>query len=146
MLVRKLELALEQLSSVASAAIVAVSDSTYFEVGAACVVPKTGRAPTARDVREHLRAHLANYEVPKFVEICASLPALPIGKLDKHAPAAEAVAIWNRRERHRLDSTGPLLWRSRLGAPAQRLMLPAFLVVRMALRPPPAQIIQPPPA
>jgi acyl-CoA synthetase (AMP-forming)/AMP-acid ligase II len=93
---REIELALEQLSPVALAAIVAVSDPVYFEVGAAFVVAKTGHMLNADEVREHLRATLANYKMPKLVEIRTSLPMLPIGKVDKQALKGEAAALWNK--------------------------------------------------
>lgn len=92
---REIELALELLPSVALAAIVAISDPVYFELGAAFVVAKPGHVLSAGDVRDHLRANLANYKVPKLVEIRTSLPMLPIGKVDKQALKDEAAALWN---------------------------------------------------
>jgi acyl-CoA synthetase (AMP-forming)/AMP-acid ligase II len=82
---REIELALEDHPDVAYAAVIAVPDPQYFEVGAAFVVPKPGCAPSPEAVGAFLRERLANYKIPKTIRIRDGLPMLPIGKVDKHA-------------------------------------------------------------
>ena len=80
---REIELALEAHPAVALAAVVAVPDPLWQEVGVAYVAT---RAPvSAAELAEHCRARLANYKVPKRVVIENDLPLLPIGKVDKRA-------------------------------------------------------------
>jgi long-chain acyl-CoA synthetase len=42
-----------------------------------------GAALTERDVKEHLRAHIAGYKVPKRVDFAADLPREDSGKIFK---------------------------------------------------------------
>jgi acyl-CoA synthetase (AMP-forming)/AMP-acid ligase II len=89
---REIELALEAHPEVAYAAVIAVPDPQYFEVGAAFVVPKPGCAPSPEAVKAFLRERLANYKIPKTIRIRDDLPMLPIGKVDKHALRDELAA------------------------------------------------------
>jgi acyl-CoA synthetase (AMP-forming)/AMP-acid ligase II len=82
---REIELALEEHPDVAYAAVIAVPDPQYFEVGAAFVAAKPGRAPAPAEIGAFLRERLANYKVPKSIRVMQALPMLPIGKVDKQA-------------------------------------------------------------
>ncbi|HWE99314.1 MAG TPA: AMP-binding protein [Caulobacteraceae bacterium] len=82
---REIELALEEHPDVAYAAVIAVADPRYFEVGAAFVAAKPGRSPAPAEIDAFLRERLANYKVPKTIQVRDALPMLPIGKVDKHA-------------------------------------------------------------
>jgi acyl-CoA synthetase (AMP-forming)/AMP-acid ligase II len=82
---REIELALEEHPEIAYAAVIATPDPKYFEVGAAFVVAKPGRSPTPEVIGAFLRERLANYKVPKTIQVHDALPMLPIGKVDKHA-------------------------------------------------------------
>jgi acyl-CoA synthetase (AMP-forming)/AMP-acid ligase II len=89
---REVEDALESHPAVAMAAVVAIADPLWGEVGIAYVIP---RSPTAAEELEaHCRARLANYKAPKRFVIRAELPLLPIGKVDKVALKAEARATF----------------------------------------------------
>jgi acyl-CoA synthetase (AMP-forming)/AMP-acid ligase II len=93
---REIELALEELPGVVLAAVVAVPDPTYFEVGVAFVVTKADHNLNTGLVRERLRGNLANFKIPKLIEFRSLLPMLPIGKVDKQALRAEATEIWRK--------------------------------------------------
>jgi acyl-CoA synthetase (AMP-forming)/AMP-acid ligase II len=80
---REVELALEKHPAVAMAAVVGICDALYDEVGYACVMPQA--EVSAEELRNHCRAILANYKVPKHFEITTNPPLLPIGKIDKRA-------------------------------------------------------------
>jgi acyl-CoA synthetase (AMP-forming)/AMP-acid ligase II len=86
---REVELALEAHPAVAMVAVVGIADELYTEVGYACVVPQA--EVSADELRDHCRAILANYKVPKHFEITTNPPLLPIGKIDKKALASVAL-------------------------------------------------------
>jgi HIP---CoA ligase len=70
--------------SVSQVAIVGTPDARLGEVGVAFVVPRPGSSLTAEDVIEWARRHIANYKVPRAVEIVAALPLNASGKVLKH--------------------------------------------------------------
>ena len=79
----EVEQALESLEGVAMAVVVPVPDEDYVEVGHAFVVAPPGLRPEA--LRAALRERLANYKIPKRIEVVQALPMLPIGKVDRLA-------------------------------------------------------------
>ena len=65
------------------AAVMAVPDEKYQEVGHAFVMPVPGRSIEESDIKSFLKQKMANYKVPKSFAISESLPLLPNGKVDK---------------------------------------------------------------
>lgn len=82
---REIEAVLENHEDVAMAAVVAVPDPVYHEVGVACVVPAAGRALDTDELFAHCGANLARYKVPKRFHQLDELPLLAIGKVDRNA-------------------------------------------------------------
>lgn len=82
---REIELCLESHPAVALAAVIAVRDATYYEVGHAFVVPQAGADVGAAELETWCRARLANYKIPKQIFVATALPLLPVGKIDKQA-------------------------------------------------------------
>jgi amino acid adenylation domain-containing protein len=82
---REIEDVVCEMEGVAEAAVVGVPDGVAGHVIKACVVPKNGRDLGEEEIRKHCSAHLEAFAVPKYVEICASLPRTPNGKVDKKA-------------------------------------------------------------
>src|SRR5690606_41814054 len=82
---REIEMALEAHPGVAAAAVVAVPDPVFHEVGAAFVVPRPGSGAGAEELVRHCRDRLAGHKVPKHVEIVEGLPLLPTGEVGKAA-------------------------------------------------------------
>ncbi|HXV93342.1 MAG TPA: AMP-binding protein, partial [Pseudonocardia sp.] len=83
---REVEEVLERHPGVRLAAVVGVPDPLYGEVGHAFVAADPaarGTRVTAESLRTHARAHLANYKVPKRIEVRPELPLLAVGKVDK---------------------------------------------------------------
>jgi acyl-CoA synthetase (AMP-forming)/AMP-acid ligase II len=72
-------------ADVEAAAVVAVPDPLWEEVGVAFVVLRPGSHLDAEDLRRHARVQLANYKVPKRVHLLPALPQLPNGKYDKRS-------------------------------------------------------------
>ena len=86
---REIEMLLESHPAVEMAAVVAVPDPLYQEVGAAYIIPRAERKNSDRgtlttdQLRTFCKEKLANYKVPKHFEISPELPLLPLGKIDK---------------------------------------------------------------
>jgi len=81
---REVEAVLESYPTIEMAAVVAVPDTRYQEVGAAYfVAPDTIVADTA--LSDYCRQRLANYKIPKYFKQLDTLPMLPVGKVDKAA-------------------------------------------------------------
>jgi len=90
---REVELALESHPAVALAAVVALPDRLYHEVGCAFVLRAPGARLDEAEILAHCRARLANYKVPKRCFVRDSLPLLPLGKIDRPKLRAEALAL-----------------------------------------------------
>ncbi len=80
---REIEIALEEHPAVSAAAVVAMPDPVWQEVGWAFVIaaPQASEA----DIAGFARTKLANFKVPKRFILSVELPLLPIGKIDKRA-------------------------------------------------------------
>ena len=80
------ELVLAQHPDLAMAAVLAVDDPRWGQVGVAAVVPRADAAvPDLDALRAWAREHLASYEVPKRWHVLAALPLNASGKVDKEA-------------------------------------------------------------
>lgn len=78
-----IEEVIAELPAVAESAVVAVDDEILGEAIKAFVVPMPGAHINPTEVKAHCRARLANYKVPKCVEVVASLPKTSSGKLSR---------------------------------------------------------------
>ena len=83
----EIEKALFDSGLVAQAAVIGVPDHRMGEVGMAFVVPATGREDEVNEeqIIEWCRENMANYKVPRRVEIMEALPANAMGKVTKFA-------------------------------------------------------------
>lgn len=89
---REVELAIESHPDVAMAVVVSIPDPTYQEVGYAFVLGNPGAALRPETIKAYCREKLANYKIPKQLEICADLPLLATGKIDRGALQRAATA------------------------------------------------------
>ncbi len=80
----EIENVIAELDQVSEAAVIAVPDERWGEVGLAYVVPVPGASVTPEAIAEHVRSRLARYKVPKAVVIVSSLPRTASGKLQKN--------------------------------------------------------------
>jgi acyl-CoA synthetase (AMP-forming)/AMP-acid ligase II len=76
----------------ASVAVIGVPDEKMGEVGMAFVVPAPGKSFTPADVVAWCRENMANYKVPRRVEIVDALPMNASGKVLKFELRARAAA------------------------------------------------------
>jgi len=68
---------------VGQVAVIGIPDDRMGEVGLAFVVPEPGTKPTANSIIDWCREHMANYKVPRRVEIVSELPINASGKVQK---------------------------------------------------------------
>jgi HIP---CoA ligase len=64
-------------------AVIGVPDARMGEAGMAFVVPAPGHVPDAEGLRAWCRDAMANYKVPRRIEIVPALPVNAAGKVDK---------------------------------------------------------------
>ena len=80
----EVENVIAELDVVSEAAVIAIPDPQWGEVGLAYVVPVPGASIEPEQVIAHVRSRLARYKAPKQVVIVASLPRTASGKLQKN--------------------------------------------------------------
>ena len=69
--------------AVAQAAVVGAPDARLGEVGVAFVVPRAGETADPAEIRDWSRREMANYKVPRRVEVVDALPVNASGKVLK---------------------------------------------------------------
>jgi acyl-CoA synthetase (AMP-forming)/AMP-acid ligase II len=80
---QEVERALQAHPDVVRAAVVGLKDDYWSEAVTAFVVLRPGAAVSGDELREHCRAEMAAYKVPKAVHLVEELPVDPQGKLLK---------------------------------------------------------------
>ena len=79
----EIEAALLLHPEVADAAVVALPDERWGEIGVAFVVPLPGHQPGPEQLTAHLAERLAKFKIPKRFELVAELPRTAYGKVVK---------------------------------------------------------------
>jgi acyl-CoA synthetase (AMP-forming)/AMP-acid ligase II len=88
-----------QHPEIAASAVIGVPDERMGEVGMAFVVPTPGSEVDAAGIIAWSREHLANYKVPRYVEIVPELPSNASGKTLKFELREQASKILATNER-----------------------------------------------
>jgi HIP---CoA ligase len=79
----EIENALRRHPQVRDVAVIGIPDARLGEVGMAFVVPEPGASVTAPDLIAWAREQMANYKVPRVVELIDELPLNATGKVEK---------------------------------------------------------------
>jgi long-chain acyl-CoA synthetase len=85
---REIEELLVQHPKIKECAVIGVKDEVRGEVPKAFVIARDGESLEEKDVRSFCREHLANYKVPKYIDVVPDLPRSPTGKILKRALGA----------------------------------------------------------
>lgn len=80
----EIEQVLVRHEGLSEAAVIGVPDERMGEVGKAFVVPRAGATVTPEEVIAYCRDRLANYKVPRYVEVVDALPKNATGKVTKN--------------------------------------------------------------
>ena len=80
----EIESVLNQLPGVAESAVVGAPHPDFGEAVVAVVVPKAGAALDAAAIVQALKKDIANFKVPKYIEVVAELPRNTMGKVQKN--------------------------------------------------------------
>ncbi|MDZ4857484.1 MAG: AMP-binding protein [Candidatus Hydrogenedentes bacterium] len=86
---REVEDVIEKFPGILMAAVIGVRHEMFDEVGYAFVMPHPGQKPAVDALHAHCRENLANFKVPKTIEVRPMLPLLPNGKVNKMALRSE---------------------------------------------------------
>jgi long-chain acyl-CoA synthetase len=79
----EIEAALHSMPGVHDCAVFGVPSEEFGEALAAAIQPEPGAALDPEGVKAWLRAHIADYKVPRLVEFHAALPREDSGKIFK---------------------------------------------------------------
>jgi acyl-CoA synthetase (AMP-forming)/AMP-acid ligase II len=96
----EVEAMLLQHADIAQAAVVAMPDARLGEVTAAFVVARADRRPDPAEVVEWCRGRMANFKVPRRVEIVTALPLNASGKVLKRELRERLAASHNENASH----------------------------------------------
>ena len=80
---REIEEVLYEHPGIAEAAVVGVADPHHGEEVAAVVALKPGAATTTEELRDFVKARVAAYKYPRYIQIVDALPKGPTGKILK---------------------------------------------------------------
>jgi acyl-CoA synthetase (AMP-forming)/AMP-acid ligase II len=86
----EIENALRRHPQIRDAAVIGIPEPRLGEVGMAFVVPVSGSAVTKDEIIAWAREQMANYKVPRVVELIAELPVNATGKVEKQQLRARA--------------------------------------------------------
>jgi len=87
----EIENVIGRLDEVAQVHVVGIPDERLGEVGMAFVQLKTGHELSETTIVEHCRVHLANYKVPRRVQLVDDYPMTATGKIQKYRLRDQAI-------------------------------------------------------
>jgi acyl-CoA synthetase (AMP-forming)/AMP-acid ligase II len=82
---REIEEVIESHESILFAAVIAIPDEVYQEVGWAFAMLQPGKGVSENELKEFCKSKLSNFKIPKRFFVRPLLPLLPTGKVDKVA-------------------------------------------------------------
>jgi malonyl-CoA/methylmalonyl-CoA synthetase len=81
---KEIELLIDEIPGVRESAVIGVPHPDFGEAVTAVVVPEAGAELDAQAVKTFVKAHAANFKVPKTVHFVDSLPRNTMGKVQKN--------------------------------------------------------------
>jgi malonyl-CoA/methylmalonyl-CoA synthetase len=85
---KEIELVIDDMAGIKESAVIGVPHADFGEAVVAVIVPdrqvSTGKTPTAEEVIAHCKTQLANFKVPKRVEVIDALPRNAMSKVQKN--------------------------------------------------------------
>lgn len=93
----EVENAVAQHPAVLQCAVIAVPDERWGEIVHACVVCRPGAPVTLEDLQAHCKERIANYKLPRSLQVVDALPMSGAGKILKNKLREP---FWAGRERH----------------------------------------------
>lgn len=89
---KEVEEALYRHPAILEAAVIGLPNERWGEEVAAFVVLKEGQGLNAKDIREFIKDKIADYKIPRRIEIVRSLPKTATGKIQKLKLRAETMS------------------------------------------------------
>jgi malonyl-CoA/methylmalonyl-CoA synthetase len=80
---KEIELVIDDMAGINESAVIGVADADFGEAVVAVIIGN-GDPPTVDEVISHCKKQLANFKVPKRVEVIESLPRNAMGKVQKN--------------------------------------------------------------
>ncbi|MBU3068567.1 malonyl-CoA synthase [Aestuariicella sp. G3-2] len=81
---KEIELLIDELPGVVESAVIGLPHDDFGEAVAAVIVAEPGSQLSEADVKQHVKAHAANFKIPKQVFFVDSLPRNTMGKVQKN--------------------------------------------------------------
>lgn len=81
---KEIELVIDEMPGIKESAVIGVPHADFGEAVIAVIIKDGAGAPTATEVVEHCRTQLANFKIPKRVEVVDALPRNAMGKVQKN--------------------------------------------------------------
>jgi malonyl-CoA/methylmalonyl-CoA synthetase len=80
---KEIELVIDDMEGINESAVIGVPDADFGEAVVAVIIA-SGSAPAAAEIIAHCKTQLANFKVPKRVEVIDNLPRNAMGKVQKN--------------------------------------------------------------
>jgi fatty-acyl-CoA synthase len=103
---KEVEDVLTRHDAVAEAAAIGVEDEKFGQRLRAFVVLRSGRQAEEQELKDHVKANLARYKVPREIEFIDELPRNSTGKVLKRELAESYPADEEAAEQEPADSAG----------------------------------------
>jgi malonyl-CoA/methylmalonyl-CoA synthetase len=81
---KEIELVIDELPGIKESAVIGIPHEDFGEAVVAVIIKDGEHAPSATEVIAHCRIHLANFKIPKRVEVIDVLPRNAMGKVQKN--------------------------------------------------------------
>jgi malonyl-CoA/methylmalonyl-CoA synthetase len=81
---KEIESFIDEIDGVAESAVIGIPHPDFGEAVLAIVVPKAGAKLNAQQMIDALKGQIANFKVPKRIEILSDLPRNAMGKVQKN--------------------------------------------------------------